>query len=77
MLTCRAHVTTHVPVKTRCETRKALKHSRYIRSTLLVNPVLRQVKPVKVDQVERRLLDPAATMDNFTSGKRLFELEPT
>ena len=61
----------------RSETHKALKHSRYIRPTLLVNPVLRQVEPVKVDQVERRLLDPAATMHDFTSGKRLFELEHT
>ena len=60
----------------RSETRKALEHSRYIRSTLLVNPAIRQVEPVKVYQVERRLLDPAATMHDFTSGKRLFELEP-
>ena len=67
----------HVAVKTRCETRKALKHSRYRRRTLHTNPVLWQVEPVKVDQVERRLLDPAATMHDFTSGKRLFELEPT
>ena len=54
-----------------------MKHSRYIRSTLLVNPAIPQVEPVKVDQVERRLLDLAATMHDFTSGKRLFELEHT
>ena len=51
--------------------------SRYILPNAHTNPVLRQVEPVKVDQVERRLLDPAATMHDFTSGKRLFELEPT
>ena len=61
----------------RSETRKALKHSRYIRLTASANPVIPQVEPVKVDQVERRLLDLAATMHDFTSGKRLFELEPT
>ena len=61
----------------RSETRKALKHSRYIRPNAHTNPAIPQVEPVKVDQVECRLLDPAATMHDFTSGKRLFELEPT
>ena len=51
--------------------------SRYMRPNAHTNPVIPQVEPVKVDQVERRLLDPAATMHDFTSGKRLFELEPT
>ena len=54
-----------------------MKHSRYIRPNAHTNPAIPQVEPVKVDQVERRLLDPAATMHDFTSGKRLFELEPT
>ena len=48
-----------------------------MRLTTSANPVIPQVEPVKVDQVERRLLDPAATMHDFTSGKRLFKLEPT
>ena len=48
-----------------------------MRPTASANPAIPQVEPVKVDQVERRLLDPAATMHDFTSGKRLFELEPT
>ena len=54
-----------------------MKHSRYIRPTRLVNPAIPQVEPVKVDQVERRLLYPAAMVHDFTSGKRLFDLEPT
>ena len=48
-----------------------------MRKSLLVNPVIPQVEPVKVDQVERAPLEPAATMHDFTSGKRLFELEHT
>ena len=48
-----------------------------MRLTASANPVIPQVEPVKVDQVERRLLDPAATMHDFTTGKRLFKLEPT
>ena len=35
------------------------------------------VEPVKVDQVARALCLPAANMHDFTSGKRLFDLELT
>ena len=67
----------HVPVKTRYASRKALELSRYIRPNAHTNPVLPQVEPVKVDQVARALCLPAANMHDFTSGKRLFDLELT
>ena len=67
------------PILVRSKTRKALplENKWYHRPTLLVNPDIQPVEPVKVDQVERAVLEPAATMHDFTSGKRLFELEPT
>ena len=65
----------HDPVQVRCQTRKALKHSRYRRVTLIVNPVTPQVETVKVDEpsLALRLLD--AFHLTFTSGKHLFMLE--
>ena len=66
----------HDPVQVRCKTRKALKHSRYRRVKLLVNPVTPQVETVKVNEMwlALRLLD--AFHLTFTSGKHLFMLEP-
>ena len=56
--------------------RKALKHSRYRRKTLTVNPDTWQVETVKVDEMTcaLRLLD--AFHLTFTSGKQLLTLEP-
>ena len=65
------------PIFVRCESRDAFKHSRYIRLRSQVNLRKLAVEPVKVDQVARALCLPAATMHDFTSGKHLFELEPT
>ena len=65
----------HLPIQTRIESRKALKHSRYMRLTLLVNPDTPQVETVKVDETlfALRLLD--AFHLTFTRGKHLFMLE--
>ena len=67
----------HVPVKTRCETREAFKLSRYMRLTLLVNLRRSARRTDKLDQMSRGLCPPAATHLGITSGKHLFDLEPT
>ena len=67
----------HVLVITRCEMREALKLSRYMRVTLLVN--LRRLvrRADKLDQMSGGLCLPAATHLGSTSGKHLFNLELT
>ena len=65
-----------VPVKTRCEKLEALKPSRYMRLTLLVNLRRSARRTDKVDQVSRALCPPAATHLGIASGKHLFDLEP-
>ena len=67
----------HVPKQTRLESRKALKHSRYMRPNDLVNPDTWQVETVKVDEMSCALYLTDALHLTFTSGKHLFELEPT
>ena len=67
----------HDPVQVRsCKTRKALKHSRYRRVTILVNPVTSQVETVKVDEPSLALCLLDAFHLTFTSGKPLLMLEP-
>ena len=66
----------HLPVKTRCEKLEALKPSRYMRLTLLVNLRRSARRTDKVDQVSRALCPPAATHLGIASGKHLFDLEP-
>ena len=66
-----------MPVKVRCKTRKALKHSRYHRLTLSANPDTWQVETVKVDELTRALCLMDAFHLRFTSSKQLFMLEPT
>ena len=67
----------HVPEKVRCKTRKALKHSRYMRVTPTVNPDTWQVETVKVDETSLALRPLDAFHLTFTSGKHLFTLERT
>ena len=74
--------TRHVrgPVQVRWETRKALERGRYTsyhHVTLLVNPRRSTRRAGKVDQMARGLCLPASTHLIFTSGKHLFNLEPT
>ena len=66
----------HVPKQTRFESRNALKHSRYMRRMLLVNPDTWQVETVKVDELSSALCLTDALYLAFTSGKHLFMLEP-
>ena len=63
------------PVKVRCETRNAFKHSRYIRVTPSVNPVTWQVETVRVDEMSFALCLTDALYLAFTPGKHLFTLE--
>ena len=65
-----------VPVKTRCEKLEALKPSRYLRVTLLVNLRTTARRTDKLDQMSRGLCLPAATHLGIASGKHLFDLEP-
>ena len=67
----------HLPVKTRYEKLEALKPSRYMRLTLLVNLRRSARRTDKLDQVSRALCPPAATHLGIASGKHLFDLEPT
>ena len=67
----------HVAVKTRYETREALNHRRYMRLTLLVNLRRLASQAGKVDQFSHALYLTGATHLAFTSGKPLFELEPS
>ena len=53
-----------------------MKHSRYLRKTLSVNPDTRQVETVKVDETSLALRPLDAFHLTFTSGKHLFMLEP-
>ena len=62
-------------MKTRLESRKPLKHSRYLRVTLLVNLRRSSGRTVKVDQMARGLCLPAAIHLGITSGKHLIGLE--
>ena len=66
----------HVPVKTRYEKLEALKHSRYLRLTLLVNLRRWARRTDKLNQMSRGVCPPAATHLGITSGKRLFDLDP-
>ena len=66
----------YLPVLVRCKTREALKHSRYMRVTLLVNPDTWQVETVRVDEMSFALCLTDALYLAFTSGKHLFMLEP-
>ena len=66
-----------VAVKTRCEKLEALKPSRYMRLTLLVNLRRSARRTDKVDQVSRALCPPAATHLGMISAEHLFDLEPT
>ena len=66
----------YVPVKTRCQTRKALERGTYRRPTLLANPRRPARRAGKVDKVSRGLCPPAATHLAITSGEELFDPEP-
>ena len=65
------------PVKVRGKTRKAFKHSRYMRLPLLVDPRSSASAADKVDQMSGELCLPAIAHLIFTSGKHIFELEPS
>ena len=74
----RSHtVSERVPVQVRCKTREAFELSRYMRVTLIVNLPRSAGRTVKVDQMSRGLCLLASTHLIFTSGKHLFNLEPT
>ena len=65
------------PVKVRGKTRKAFKHSRYMRLPLLVNPRSSASAADKVDQMSGELCLPASAHLIFTSSEHIFELEPS
>ena len=65
------------PVKVRGKTRKAFKHSRYMRLPLLVNPRSSASTADKVDQMSGELCLPASAHLIFTSSEHIFELEPS
>ena len=64
------------PIKTRCKTREAFEHIRYMRVMRLVNQcrLSRQTNEVDEKSCALRLL--AATHRGLTSGEHLLELEP-
>ena len=65
----------HVVVKTRYETRKALKHSGYIRPTLLANLLRSAPRAGKVEHVLRALCLPGSTHLSVMPSEHPFMLE--
>ena len=66
----------YVPVKTRCQTRKALERGRYMRPTLIANLRRPARRAGKVDKVSRGLCPPAVTHLVITPSEHPFDPEP-